>query len=90
MLGRIAVSLTLLVAILIAETSVSSTCVLLNAPHQKIVRIPVLRDEAVLRDIKKAKQRVSTAVYYIDFFSTEFRRFYACYFTCSSGAAACD
>jgi hypothetical protein len=35
MLGRIAVSLTLVVAILIAESSASSTCVLMNAPNEK-------------------------------------------------------
>jgi hypothetical protein len=40
MLGRIAVSLTLVLAIIIAEASVSSTCVLLNAPNQKACASP--------------------------------------------------
>jgi hypothetical protein len=40
MLGRIVVSLTLVVAIIIAEGSVSSTCVLLNAPNQKVCASP--------------------------------------------------
>ena len=40
----------------------------------KGVRISLLRNEAVLRDISKAGQRVNTAVHRIDFFSTGFRR----------------
>src|SRR5262245_11087637 len=40
MLGRIAISLTLVVAILIAEASVSSTCALPNAPKQKACASP--------------------------------------------------
>src|SRR5262249_22103367 len=40
MLGRIAVSLTVAAAILIAESSASSTCVLLNAPNQKACASP--------------------------------------------------
>jgi hypothetical protein len=40
MLGRIAVSLTLVAAILFAESSVSSTCLLLSAPNQKACASP--------------------------------------------------
>lgn len=40
MLSRIAVSLTLVLAVLIAESSVSSTCVLPNAPNQKTCASP--------------------------------------------------
>src|SRR5512132_749949 len=40
MLGRIAVSLTLVVAVLTAETSVSSTCALPTAPKQKACASP--------------------------------------------------
>jgi hypothetical protein len=40
MLGRIAVSLTLLVAIIFAESSVSSTCALANTPRQKACASP--------------------------------------------------
>src|SRR4030095_3776079 len=40
MLDRIAVSLTLVAAIFVAESSVSSTCVLLNAPNQKACASP--------------------------------------------------
>src|SRR5262245_14671740 len=40
MLSRIAVSLTLLVAIIFAETSVSSTCAVLNTPTQKACASP--------------------------------------------------
>jgi hypothetical protein len=54
------------------------------------VCISLLRNEAVLCDIRKAGHRVSAAVRCINFFSTEFHRFYACHFTCSSDAAACD
>jgi hypothetical protein len=40
MLGRLAVSLTLVFAIVIAEGSVSSTCVLSNTPNQKACASP--------------------------------------------------
>src|SRR4029453_9771494 len=40
MLGRIAVSLTLVAAMLFAEGSGSSTCVLLSAPNQKACASP--------------------------------------------------
>src|SRR5262245_7271722 len=40
MLGRIAVSLILLVAIVFAESSVSSTCALANTPRQKACASP--------------------------------------------------
>jgi len=50
----------------------------------------MLCNEAMLRDIWETERRVSTAVYYIDFFSTGFRRFHACCFEFSGGAAACD
>src|SRR6516225_8826371 len=40
MLGRIAVSLTLVLAIAIAETSVSSRCALVNAANQKACTSP--------------------------------------------------
>src|SRR5262245_23241356 len=40
MLGRIAVSLTLVAAIIFAEISVSSTCALPNAPNQKACASP--------------------------------------------------
>src|SRR5262245_43167127 len=40
MLSRIAVSLTLVTAILFAESSASSTCVVLNAPSQKACASP--------------------------------------------------
>ena len=40
MLGRIVVSLTLVAAILFAETSASSSCVLLGAPNQKACASP--------------------------------------------------
>ena len=56
----------------------------------KDVRISLLRKETVLRDTWKAEHRFSTAVHYIDFFSTEFRRFGSCCFRYSGGAAARD
>src|SRR5215211_9560690 len=40
MLGRIAVSLMLVLAVLTAETSVSSTCALPNTPNQKACASP--------------------------------------------------
>src|SRR5215510_6875299 len=40
MLGRITVSLTLVAAILVAESSASSTCMLPNAPNQKTCASP--------------------------------------------------
>ena len=40
MLGRIAVSLTLVLAILIAESSASATCVLVNTRNQKVCVSP--------------------------------------------------
>ena len=40
MLGRIAVSLMLVVAILIAQRSASATCVFVNAPNQKVCGSP--------------------------------------------------
>jgi hypothetical protein len=58
--------------------------------ESKSVCISLLRNETVLRDVWKAEHRDSTAVYYIDFFSTEFRRFRTYFFRCSGGAAAPD
>src|SRR6516164_7029026 len=40
MLGRIVVSLSLVAAIFVVESSVSSTCVVLNAPHEKACASP--------------------------------------------------
>jgi hypothetical protein len=40
MLGRVALSLTLVAAMVVAETSVSSTCTLPNAPNQKTCASP--------------------------------------------------
>jgi len=56
----------------------------------KGVCISVLRNEAMLRDVWETEHRVSTAVRYIDVFSTKLRRFRTCRFRCSSGAAARD
>jgi hypothetical protein len=54
------------------------------------MRISLLPDQAMLRDIRKGEQRVSAAVHDIDISSTEFRRFSACCFKCSTVAAASD
>jgi hypothetical protein len=56
----------------------------------KGVCISLLRNEAMLRDIWKAEDRSGTAVHCIDLFSTKFRRFHACRFRYSSGAAVRD
>jgi len=55
--------------------------------ESKGVCISLLRNEAVLCDIRKAGHRITTAGQYIKFFSTEFRRFDPCCCRCSSGAA---
>jgi hypothetical protein len=56
----------------------------------KGVCISVLRNEAMLCDVWEAEDRVSTAVRYIDVFSTKLRRFRTCRFRCSGGTAARD
>jgi hypothetical protein len=58
--------------------------------ERKGVCISLLRNETVLRDVWKAEHRDGAAVYYIDFFSTEFHRFRTCCFRCSGGAAVRD
>jgi len=54
----------------------------------KSVCVSLLRDKAVLRDIRKAGHRIVTAIRYFDFFSTEFRRFDACCCRCSGDTAS--
>jgi hypothetical protein len=55
--------------------------------ESKGVRIALLRNQAVLRDIQKAGYRVNTTVYCIDFCSTEFYRLHRCCCRCSCNAA---
>ena len=57
--------------------------------ESKSVLISMLRNQALLRDIWEAEHGVITAIQYINFFSTEFRRFDACCLRRSGGAAAC-